>query len=205
MTYNRNRNQKQKGEFPMAFKYYTIKQLSDELHVTKPGIRKLMTNSFRKRYTSVTGNRILINEAGAKIIREHFENSKSETNQKPKTETINSNQKQSETVSDSPSNAVLSAKDETITLLKEQLKAKDDQIANMQKLMDQNQQLLLNTQSENKHLLALTHDESKKNSNVQEAEYKETDASKEAEKETTENSENADNTDDNRPWWKRIF
>ena len=61
----------------MASKSYTIKQLSDELNVTKPGIRKLMTNSFRKRHTSVTGNRILINEAGAKIISEHFGNSKS--------------------------------------------------------------------------------------------------------------------------------
>lgn len=142
----------------MASKQYTIKQLSDELGVTKPGLRKQMNDSFRKRYTTVTGNRILISEAGAKVLREHFENSKEETKEKPETETKNSNQKQAKTVSDESSNAVLTAKDETITLLKEQLKAKDDQIANMQKLMDQNQQLLLNTQSENKHLLALTHD-----------------------------------------------
>lgn len=189
----------------MASKYYTIKQLSDELNVTKPGIRKLMTNSFRKRYTSVTGNRILINEAGAKIIREHFGNSKSETNQKPKTKTKNSNQKQSETVSDTSQSAVLSAKDETIALLKEQLKAKDDQLANMQKLMDQNQQLLLNTQSENKHLLALTHDEKKKESNVQEAEYKETETKEEQQKENDNDVEESSNTKDSKPWWRRMF
>ncbi|WP_375663970.1 hypothetical protein, partial [Bartonella sp. CL63NXGY] len=131
----------------MANKHYTIKQLSDELGVTKPGIRKQLNDSFRKRYTSVSGNRILINEAGAKELRKHFGNQQSKTNQKQETETKNSNQKQTETVSDKEENTVISAKDETIALLKEQLRAKDDQIANMQKLMDQNQQLLLNNQA----------------------------------------------------------
>lgn len=173
----------------MSTNRYTIKQLSDELGVTKPGIRKLMNSSFRKRYTTVTGNRILINEAGAKVIRDHFGNHK--------TETKDSSQKQTQTVSSNDDDKVLKAKNETIALLKAQLKAKDDQIANMQKLMDQNQQLLLNTQSENKHLLALTHDSKTDESQVQDGEYKET--------ETTENNSNTSNSNDNKPWWKRIF
>lgn len=173
----------------MSTNRYTIKQLSDELGVTKPGIRKLMNSSFRKRYTTVTGNRILINEAGAKVIRDHFGNHK--------TETKDSSQKQTQTVSSNDDDKVLKAKNETIVLLKAQLKAKDDQIANMQKLMDQNQQLLLNTQSENKHLLALTHDSKTDESQVQDGEYKET--------ETTENNSNTSNSNDNKPWWKRIF
>lgn len=82
-------------------------------------------------------------------------------------------QKQAGTVSDSDKNAVVSAQEETIKLLKEELKAKNDQLANMQKLMDQNQQLLLNTQAENKTLLALTHKNDAEP--VKEAEYKETD------------------------------
>ena len=179
----------------MSTNRYTIKQLSDELGVTKPGIRKLMNSSFRKRYTIVTGNRILINEAGAKVIRDHFGNHK--------TETKDSSQKQ--TVSSNDDNKVLKAKDETIALLKAQLKAKDDQIANMQKLMDQNQQLLLNTQSENKHLLALTHDGKTDESQVQDGEYKETETDRKQETETTENSSNASNSNDSKPWWKRIF
>lgn len=179
----------------MSTNRYTIKQLSDELGVTKPGIRKLMNSSFRKRYTTVTGNRILINEAGAKVIRDHFGNHK--------TETKDSSQKQ--TVSSNDDNKVLKAKDETIALLKAQLKAKDDQIANMQKLMDQNQQLLLNTQSENKHLLALTHDGKTDESQVQDGEYKETETDRKQETETTENSSNASNSNDSKPWWKRIF
>lgn len=173
----------------MSTNRYTIKQLSDELGVTKPGIRKLMNSSFRKRYTTVTGNRILINEAGAKVIRDHFGNHK--------TETKDSSQKQTQTVSSNDDDKVLKAKNETIALLKAQLKAKDDQIANMQKLMDQNQQLLLNTQSENKHLLALNHDSKIDESQVQDGEYKET--------ETTENNSNTSNSNDNKPWWKRIF
>lgn len=179
----------------MSTNRYTIKQLSDELGVTKPGIRKLMNSSFRKRYTTVTGNRILINEAGAKVIRDHFGNHK--------TETKDSSQKQ--TVSSNDDNKVLKAKNETIALLKAQLKAKDDQIANMQKLMDQNQQLLLNTQSENKHLLALTHDGKTDESQVQDGEYKETETDRKQETETTENSSNASNSNDSKPWWKRIF
>ena len=179
----------------MSTNRYTIKQLSDELGVTKPGIRKLMNSSFRKRYTTVTGNRILINEAGAKVIRDHFGNHK--------TETKDSSQKQ--TVSSNDDNKVLKAKNETIALLKAQLKAKDDQIANMQKLMDQNQQLLLNTQSENKHLLALNHDSKTDESQVQDGEYKETETDQKQETETTENSSNTSNSNDNKPWWKRIF
>lgn len=93
----------------------------------------------------------------------------------------------------------------TIELLKEQLNVKDDQIGNMQKLMDQNQQLLLNTQSENKHLLALTHDGKTDESQVQDGEYKETETDRKQETETTENSSNASNSNDSKPWWKRIF
>ncbi|WP_375685854.1 hypothetical protein, partial [Bartonella sp. TT110JLCBS] len=59
-----------------------------------------MDSSFRKQHTSVSGNRILIDNDGAKEIIAHFENSSSETvsdsNQKPETEIEN---KQSETES----------------------------------------------------------------------------------------------------------
>lgn len=119
--------------------------------------------------------------------------------------TIKQKQKQTQTVSSNDNDKVLNAKNETIALLKAQLKAKDDQIANMQKLIDQNQQLLLNTQSENKHLLALTHDGKTDESQVQDGEYKETETDRKQETETTENSSNASNSNDSKPWWKRIF
>lgn len=186
----------------MASKRYTIKQLADELGVTKPGIRKLLTESFRKQYTETTGNKILIDSAGARIIRKHFENSEPKTKKKQFLETKNSYQKQMETVSDISQNAVISAKDETIKLLKEQLKAKDDQLANMQKLMDQNQQLLLHTQEENKHLLALnTPDKDNKGqSNIHDGEYH--DSKQPEENNQSEETNPSTSNEEKNPWWK---
>lgn len=80
--------------FPMPTRRYTIRELADELHVTKPGIRKLMTDSFRKQYTETEGNRILINSAGARVIRKHFRRYKNDNKSKTETKTKNSSQKQ---------------------------------------------------------------------------------------------------------------
>lgn len=114
-------------------------------------------------------------------------------------------QKQAETVSDSDKNAVVSAQEETIKLLKEELKAKNDQLANMQKLMDQNQQLLLNTQAENKTLLALTHKNDAEP--VKEAEYKETDQAPQHPKHKSASQAKSDQDIINKlnkkkKWWK---
>lgn len=189
----------------MPEKRYTIKQLADELGVTKPGVRKLMTANFRKQYTETVGNRILINSAGAKVIRKHFRNNGDNVFPETKTETNSNKQKQTETVSDSAKNAVVSAQKETIKLLKEELKAKNDQLANMQKLMDQNQQLLLNTQAENKTLLALTHKND--DSPVKEAEYQETDHTPQQAKNTPTAQAKSDQDIINKlnkkkKWWK---
>lgn len=189
----------------MPEKRYTIKQLADELGVTKPGVRKLMTANFRKQYTETVGNRILINSAGAKVIRKHFRNNGDNVFSGTKTETSSDKQKQTETVSDSTKNAVVSAQEETIKLLKEELKAKNDQLANMQKLMDQNQQLLLNTQAENKTLLALTHKNN--DESVTEAEYKETDQAPQHPKHKSASQSKSDQDIINKlnkkkKWWK---
>ena len=189
----------------MPEKRYTIKQLADELGVTKPGVRKLMTANFRKQYTETVGNRILINSVGAKVIRKHFRNNGDNVFPGTKTETSSDKQKQTETVSDSTKNAVVSAQEETIKLLKEELKAKNDQLANMQKLMDQNQQLLLNTQAENKTLLALTHKNN--DESVTEAEYKETDKTSQHPKNESTSKTKSDqdiinNLNKKKKWWK---
>lgn len=189
----------------MPEKRYTIKQLADELGVTKPGVRKLMTANFRKQYTETVGNRILINGTGAKVIRDHFKNNSKNKFSETETKTNGNDQKQSKTVSNNGDNAVVSAQEETIKLLKEELKAKNDQLANMQKLMDQNQQLLLNTQAENKTLLALTH----KNDDepVKEAEYKETDQASQHPKHKSASQAKSDQDIINKlnkkkKWWK---
>lgn len=189
----------------MADKHYTIKQLADELNVTKPGIRKLMTTEFRKQYTETVGNRILINNAGARVIRKHFKGYKKETVSQTKTETKENKNYKSETVSDGATNTVISAQEETIRLLKEELRAKNDQLANMQKLLDQDQQLLLNTQAENKILLALTnHDDPDK---TKEGEYHESTPHQQAQPNQASQSKSDQDIIDNlnrkkRHWWQ---
>lgn len=134
--------------------------------------RKLFGLSIQKKQ----GNRLLIDPAGERIIKAHFKDSahvKSKTNQKDADNLAKSDRKAID------NDSLLKSKDETIELLKKQLATKDeqlkrraDELASMHKLMDQNQQLLLNTQEENKRLLALqapTEDLSK----PQEGEFKE--------------------------------
>lgn len=160
----------------MPDKYKTVKQLSDKIGVSKPAITKFMTETFRSKYTKKQGNRLLVDNAGELVIKAHFKNSahtKSKTNQKGNDNLTKSNRK----VNDSES--LLKSKNETIDLLKKQLATKDeqlkrraDEIASMHKLMDQNQQLLLNTQEENKRLLALQ-TPSNSSQNVQEGDFKE--------------------------------
>lgn len=125
----------------MVNKHKTVKQLSDELGVSKPAITKYMMKTFRSKYTKMQGNRLLIDTTGTRNIKEHFKESvhtKTNINRKSNDNlSINDNQ-----------NDVTKAKDE-------QLKQRAEEISSMHKLMDQNQQLLLNTQKENKRLVAL--------------------------------------------------
>ena len=193
----------------MADKSYTIKELADKVHVTKPAIRKLMNSSFRKQHTSVSGNRILIDNDGAQEIINHFENSTSESNQKPKTDTENQQAETKTKNQEEPhhhnksdgNNELIKAKDDLINELRDQLKAKDHQITDLHKLMDQNQQLLLHTQEENKQLLSLTYDDSfsKETDNVREAEYKESQPDQKPETETE--NQVTEKHDKKRHWW----
>ncbi|MCC4478089.1 hypothetical protein LMB76_07650 [Limosilactobacillus reuteri] len=188
----------------MPAKYKTVKQLSDQIGVSKPAITKFMTETFRSKYTKKQGNRLLIDSAGERVIKAHFKTSvhvKSKTNQKDIDNLTKSNRK----VNDNES--LLKAKDETIELLKKQLATKDeqlkrraDEITSMHKLMDQNQQLLLNTQEENKRLLALQAPVENAQ-NVQEGDFQEKTTNSSSKKQTpsTEPTETKKNTA--KSWW----
>lgn len=47
----------------------TIKELADELGISKSGVRKYMSPSFRARYTFKNANCILIKDVGVKEIK----------------------------------------------------------------------------------------------------------------------------------------
>ncbi|XIK87151.1 DUF536 domain-containing protein (plasmid) [Enterococcus faecium] len=119
----------------------TIKELAEELGVSKTAINKKVSDENRKLWFSKTGNKFVINETGQKAIKSMFFNENENSNQqlvgeKTKTETHkNANQV--------PELEVLSLLEQQLNQKDMQLQEKDEQIKQMQKLLDQQQQLTL--------------------------------------------------------------
>ena len=128
----------------------TIKELSDELGVSKTAINKKVTDRERKLWFSKIGNKFVINEDGQKSIKRMFEglteNQESKTEnleQKPNSQTENFR-------NNNENNADIKYILDIIEYQKEQIKdlqnTKDEQfkqLSNMQNLLDQQQRLAL--------------------------------------------------------------
>jgi len=115
----------------------TIKELADELGVSKSGIRKYMTPSFRSKYTFKNANRILIKDSGIVKVRSEIANSKTHLERTKNT-------------SYSAHTNIESMRYENEII--DQLKQKDQQIKQLQKLLDQSQQLQLMAEKKIKQL-----------------------------------------------------
>lgn len=128
----------------------TIKELADELGVSKTAINKKVTDRERKLWFSKIGNKFVINEDGQKSIKRMFEglteNHESKTEnleQKPNSQTENFR-------NNNENNADIKYILDIIEYQKEQIKdlqnTKDEQfkqLSNMQNLLDQQQRLAL--------------------------------------------------------------
>ncbi|OPG68490.1 hypothetical protein B1219_30740 [Pseudomonas ogarae] len=119
----------------------TIKELAEELGVSKTAINKKVSDENRKLWFSKIGNKFVINETGQKAIKSMFFNENENSNQqlvgeKTKTE----NHKKANQV---PELEVLSLLEQQLNQKDMQLQEKDEQIKQMQKLLDQQQQLTL--------------------------------------------------------------
>ncbi|WP_282671694.1 DNA-binding protein [Lactococcus lactis] len=128
----------------------TIKELADELGVSKTAINKKVTDRERKLWFSKIGNKFVINEDGQKSIKIMFEglteNQESKTEnleQKPNSQTENFR-------NNNENNADIKYILDIIEYQKEQIKdlqnTKDEQfkqLSNMQNLLDQQQRLAL--------------------------------------------------------------
>ena len=106
----------------------TIKQVADELGVSKTAVRKKIENLGLRSSLQKNGNQFVINEEQEKRIKSAFLECESET----KTET--SSQTETETVS------------ALVSMLQKELEAKNEQIMHLQKLLDQEQQLRMVTE-----------------------------------------------------------
>ena len=108
----------------------TIKQIADELGVSKTAVRKKIENLGLQSSLRKNGNQFAIDKIQEKLIKQAFSGNE--------TETKNANQSQTENheVSD-----LVSVFQTTISVLKAELEAKDRQIEKLQMLLDQEQQL----------------------------------------------------------------
>ena len=157
----------------------TIRELADELGVSKTAINKKVSDSERKQWFSKNGNRFLVNEDGQKAIRKMFssgiDNHKSKTEntyQQPESKTENfenANLKHSDI---NYLNDIIKYQNAQIEDLKETKSQHFKQLNQMQNLLDQQQRLALQDKklleeykAEIKDLKALTmapHDNSEK-------------------------------------------
>jgi hypothetical protein len=119
----------------------TIKELAEELGVSKTAINKKVSDKNRKLWFAKIGNKFVINEAGQKAIKSMFFADNANSNrklvgEKSKTE----NHKNTNQVSELK---LLSFLEKQLNQKDIQLQEKDKQIKQMQKLLDQQQQLTL--------------------------------------------------------------
>lgn len=164
----------------------TTKQLADEIGVSKSAVRKQLTEDFRAQYVHEVGNILQIDDEGVQIIRDHFgSDTAGDENDEAHTHTAHERTRTPHsTRTNTDENAVWSDRNpadvELIQVLKDQLEQRNQEIerrsaemAEMQRLMDQSQQLLLSTQTENARLLALQDSGSSNVGKAKEGEYSE--------------------------------
>lgn len=111
----------------------TIKQIADELGVSKTAVRKKIENLGLQSSLRKNGNQFAIDEHQEALIKQaFFEKTQTEIENQSQTKTQTENHEVSDLVS------VLQT---TISVLKAELEAKDRQIEKLQMLLDQEQQL----------------------------------------------------------------
>ena len=111
----------------------TIKQIADELQVSKTAVRKKIENLGLRSSLRLNGNQFAIDEKQENLIKSAFAQNNQEKSQ-TKTETKSETKSQTKFAIDEEAK-------ELIEFLKEQLKEKDKQIEQLHKSLDQAQQL----------------------------------------------------------------
>ena len=123
----------------MSENFKTIRELAEELGVSKTAINKKVSDSERKQWFSKNGNRFLVNENGQKAIRTMFLSGID--NHKSKTENVeNANLKHSDI---NYLNDIIKYQNAQIEDLKETKSQHFKQLTQMQNLLDQQQRLAL--------------------------------------------------------------
>ena len=117
--------------------YMTIKELADELNVSKTAINKKIDETFKEKYVTKNGNRFVIDVSGQKVIKSMFKEVNANQERKPNQE---------------PVFDLVCVLKENLERTEEQLKVKDNQIEALQKLLDQQQVLTLQANQQTEQL-----------------------------------------------------
>lgn len=126
----------------------TIKELADELGVSKTAVMKKIDNLGLREKLAKNGNRLAIREPEEKLIIEAFSKKESTTaNQKPPTKSTTANQKTptKSTTKSTTANQKVGDSEELISSLLEQLKAKDLQLAKKDEQIEALQNQMIQT------------------------------------------------------------
>lgn len=119
----------------------TIKDLAEELGVSKTAINKKVSDENRKLWFAKIGNKFVINEIGQKAIKSMFFTENENSNQQPVGEKSKTeNHKNANQVSELELFFFL---EKQLNQKDIQLQEKDEQLKQIQKLLDQQQQLTL--------------------------------------------------------------
>jgi len=138
----------------------TIKELADEIGVSKTAINNKVDEEMRNKYYSKIGNKFVINEDGQEEIKSLFieeplnETSEKQADSDEVDDSTNPDERQDvgKEESNSKSNTDVVTGDQwsktTINIIEDyqrQLEQKDNQLSEMYRLLDQQQQLTLQT------------------------------------------------------------
>ena len=163
----------------------TIRELADELGISKTAIHKKISETIKREHFSKNGNRFLIDEEGQKIIKSMFIDLKDEK-EKTKVSVLVSDTQNKDNQKVSEVSELVSVLKDRILVSDEQNKSKDQQIERLQKLLDQQQILTLQA---NKKIEQL-----------------ETELEKEDKNETSkETSDKTKTANEKKSFWKKLF
>ena len=125
----------------------TIKQIADELGVSKTAVRKKIENLGLQSGLQKNGNQFAITEEQENLIKSAFLGKEDvETETKSQTETETKSQTETETVS-----ALVSMLQRELEIKNEQIRELNARLAESQKLLDQQQQLNAVSVSQNQN------------------------------------------------------
>lgn len=161
----------------MKHKYYSITEMGEILEVNRSSVFRVLKKENIAPATA-KGNKNLYDATVLQRLKKHFGNGNSRAKESPTDQLIAALQQQI--------NDLRKELSETKRQANEQLARKDEQISGYQKLLDQNQQLLLNEQ--NKKISSTTISKEKLEAENTSASHGETNASRQ-----------------NKHWWSILF